>query len=306
MDDPQIIFQDTHLLIINKPAGMVVNRAKSAKGGTVQEWIEERFKIQNTELKTKLKIKDSKFKTQGPNMDWDAVNRQAFYDRSGVAHRLDKETSGVLTIAKTPDVFVDLLRQFRVREVEKTYLALVHGKLETSLSSSEQYRGNKKFETISAPIGRLPWNRTRFGVLPNGRKAVTKYKVLRYFKSTSPHIPLPKASLEQALKGKPASWQTAPFRRERQGEIYTFLELKPETGRTHQLRVHLKHINHPIVSDPLYVGRKTARADRRWCQRLFLHAHILKFTHPHTGRKIKHIAELPVDLLGALKTLEPI
>lgn len=178
----------------------------------------------------------------------------------GIVHRLDKETSGLLLAAKTKDSFESLQNQFKKRIVEKKYIALVHGKVETIKGS------------IDLPVGRLPWRRDRFGVLPGGRKAQTGFKVLRYY---------------DTRKG-----------------YFSFLELIPKTGRTHQIRIHLKHIGHPIVSDQFYAGRKTAREDRKWCPRLFLHASEISFSHPNNFRKIEFKIQLPGDLSQTLRLLE--
>jgi 23S rRNA pseudouridine1911/1915/1917 synthase len=202
--------------------------------------------------------------------DWDEVNRGLFYDRNGIVHRLDKETSGVLVMAKTPEAYIELLRQFRERLVRKTYLALVHGQV-------EQETG-----VVDELIGRLPWNRKRFGVLPGGRRSVTEYRVIKTFQ----------------VKGKDRS-----AARNLQLATYSLLELSPRTGRTHQIRVHMKHLGHPVVGDELYAGRKTARADRKWCPRLWLHARSLEFTHPKTKKKVKFEAELPRELEEALKSV---
>jgi len=235
--EPQIIFEDDFLLVLDKPAGMVVNRAISAKGKTLQDWLEENFQSAN----------------------WRTIfNDQAC--RSGIVHRLDKETSGILLVAKTQDAFADLQDQFRKRKVQKKYLALVHGRVEP------------KEGTVEAPVGRLPWNRERFGVFPGGREARTAYKAETYY--------------------------------EKEGRSYTLLELNPQTGRTHQIRVHLKFLGYPIVSDNFYAGRKTARADRKWCPRLFLHASEISFIHPETERRISFSSPLPQELAQALQSFK--
>jgi len=179
--------------------------------------------------------------------------------RSGIVHRLDKETSGILLIAKSKDVFDELQSQFKERKVNKTYLALVHGKVEP------------KEGEIKTPVGRLPWNRERFGVLPGGKIAETEYEVLNYFR-----------------KGN---------------DQYSYIEFKPKTGRTHQLRIHAKYLGHPIVSDNLYAGRKTVRKDRLWCPRLFLHASAITFTHPFFKKKVVYKSQLPHDLTESLNSL---
>lgn len=242
--EPRILYEDEQILVIDKPSGMVVNRADSAKVETVQDWVESYLNSR------RILPLDSPA----------AIPSAEFEKRSGIVHRLDKETSGVLIIAKTPHAFENLQGQFKERTVEKVYLALVHGEM-------EQNEG-----TISAPIGRLPWNRKRFGILAGGREAETIYKRIKIY----------------------------DLRFKNMGEIYTFLELYPKTGRTHQIRVHLKSIGHPIAGDTFYAGRKTARNDRQWCPRIFLHAKSITFTHPHTGRRFTVTSDIPQDLSETL------
>lgn len=231
--NPTILYQDEDIIVINKPAGLIVNKADTTRHEiTLQDWVEKELAINNEQL-TK-------------------INESEFYRRGGIVHRLDKETSGVLIIAKTQKAFEDLQRQFKERQVKKVYRALVHGNV--AGDSGE----------VNVPIGRLPWNRMRFGVLPEGRASVTKFSVLKRF--------------------------------EKNKQKYTFLEVYPETGRTHQIRVHAKHIGHPIVSDKLYAGRKTSRDDRKFLPRLFLHAVRISFTHPTTGKQLSLAAPMPEEL----------
>lgn len=234
---PNIIFEDESVLILDKPAGIVVNRADSVRGQTMQDWVEEKA-----------------FDTFDTSKPFDT-----FRKRSGIVHRLDKETSGLLVVAKTKKSFEDLQSQFKKRTVKKTYTALVHGKVEPEEG------------TINVPVGRLPWNRERFGILPGGRKAETDYQADKY------------------LQGE--------------GKEYTLLTLRPKTGRTHQIRIHLKYLGHPIVADEFYAGRKTARADRQWCPRLFLHASKISFKHPTSKRMVSFESALPTALKSVLSKL---
>ena len=236
MSGIKIIYEDDSILVLDKPWGVTVNRSETEKEKTVQDWVEDKFKVQS-----------SKFKV-GEESD--------FFKRSGIVHRIDKETSGILIAAKNPLSFEDLQKQFKERKVSKTYLALVHGKIQG-------------VGEIKVPVGRLPWARTKFGVLSGGREAVTRYRVIRSMVVNNEQV--------------------------------TLLELFPQTGRTHQIRVHLKYINHPIFSDPLYAGRKTARSDRKILPRLFLHAHKISFTHPKTGERVEFESKLPDDLKSLLK-----
>lgn len=229
MNDIKTIFEDDYLIVLDKPSGITVNRSETTKGDTVQDWLEEKLKFQSLEFDKETD----------------------FFKRAGIVHRIDKETSGILLVAKTPEAFENLQKQFKERVVKKTYIALAHGKL----------TGEGE---INIPVGRLPWNRTRFGVLAGGREALTKYKVL-----SNPEIGNDRLSL---------------------------IELYPETGRTHQIRVHLKYINHPIFSDDFYAGRKTARNDRKILPRLFLHAKKISFMHPKTGEILFFESDLPKEL----------
>lgn len=241
----EIIYEDEEILIISKPAGITVNRAETTKGEeTIQDWMDKKFSSFNFQFSNKY---------EEGNLDRD------FWKRSGVVHRLDKETSGILILAKTPEAFIELQRQFRERVVKKTYVALAHGKVIPEEGE------------INVPVGRLPWNRMRFGILPGGRESVTYYKVRNYF-----------------FLGK---------------EQLSFLELYPKTGRTHQIRVHLKYTGHPIFADYLYAGRKTAKKDRKLLNRVFLHAAGISFVHPRTGKEITLDCPLPEELNTVIKQL---
>lgn len=232
--NPKVIFEDASILVVDKPSGWITNDASTTNGQpTLQTWIRTNHKSLITDH---LEFRD------------------------GIVHRLDKETSGLLLVAKTKTAFEELQRQFKERLVSKTYIALVHG--QTDSSEGE----------INEPVGRLPWRRDRFGVLVGGREAITRYRVIRHIVNSD-------------------------------NEKFTLLELKPKTGRTHQIRIHLKHIGHPIVADEFYAGRKTARHDKKWCPRLFLHAGQIKFLHPITKKEINLKSELALDLREVVEKL---
>lgn len=232
-----ILFEDADILILDKPAGITVNKSETTKNEiTIQDFAEEYLQIPNN-------------------------NSDSFYARGGVVHRLDKETSGILILAKNPDAFYNLQNQFKERTVKKTYTALAHGKIIPEIGE------------IDVPVGRLPWNRKSFGIIPGGRESKTLYKVLTYFKNP---------------KNK---------------EILSLLELYPRSGRTHQIRVHLKYIGHPVFSDFLYAGRKTARNDRKILPRVFLHAAKISFNHPVTSANISFESPMPSELSKILTTL---
>ncbi|MGB6839025.1 MAG: RluA family pseudouridine synthase [Microgenomates group bacterium] len=230
--NPSFIFEDDSLFILDKPAGWIVNEAKTTKGQKViQTWLKKQ--------------------------SFDIAGSREF--RSGIVHRLDKETSGVLVVAKIESAFRNLQAQFKERKIEKEYVALVHGKLEP------------KKGKIKVPVGRLPWNRQRFGVLPGGRFAETDYQVIEYYSKDK--------------------------------ETYSLLKLFPKTGRTHQIRIHLKYLGYPVVADEFYAGRKTARADRIWCPRLFLHAEQISLEHPASKKRVSYKSDLPEDLKKTLQGL---
>lgn len=261
--DPKVIYEDEQLLVLDKPAGWIVNEAETTRGrDTIQKWLSKRAYTL-------------------------AEDRRL---RSGIVHRLDKETSGILVVAKTKQTFENLQEQFKKRLVKKTYTALVHGKVEP------------KEGTVSAPLGRLPWNRERFGVLPGGREAVTNYKVLSVFSSQLSDRGKSVFQLDR-LTDKQRNIKPKTENRKQITE-YSLVELYPKTGRTHQIRVHLKYLGHPIVSDEFYTGRKTARADRTWCPRLFLHASGIIFTHPSTEKIVSIDSELSADLTSSLTKLK--
>jgi len=231
------------LLVLNKPAGWVVNRSQTVKEETLQDWLEKNFQFSILKESRKAGI----FNFQNC--------------RSGIVHRLDKDTSGVLVVAKTPKVFENLQKQFKERKVNKYYLVLVHGKVQPPQG------------IIRAPIARSPFDRKKFGVFLGGREAETKYKILRYYDT-------------------------------KKLEKFTLLEVEPKTGRTHQIRVHLKYLGYPVVADGFYAGRKTYRADRLWCPRQFLHAYRLNFIHPQTGKRVEFCSPLPEDLESVLEYLK--
>ena len=227
--EPKIIFQDDSFFVVDKPTGWITNDADTTTTQPVlQTWVRENFD----------------YPLKG--------DREA---RDGIVHRLDKETSGLVIVAKTKEVFTRLQAEFKAREVQKTYIALLHGRVEVD-------------GKVEVTVGRLPWRRDRFGVIPGGRESVTEYKVLKFY------------------PGNNAG--------------HTLVEFHPKTGRTHQIRIHSKHIGHAIVADEFYAGRKTARNDRKWCPRLFLHAASIKFIHPVTNKEVEFKSELPEDLSKVL------
>ena len=233
-----VAYEDADLLVIDKPAGMVVHPAPGHLRGTL--------------VNALLGRNPGLAQVGGP-------------ERAGVVHRLDRETSGLLLVAKTPAAFAKLQRQFKTRRVQKTYLALVEGVLDVASGR------------IEAPVARDPAHRQRMAVLSEnrgGRKAVTAFRALGSYVSTM----------------------------SQQRHEFSLLEVDLLTGRTHQIRVHMAFIKHPVVGDRIY-GRRKQRIP---CPRQFLHAARLVFTQPSTGEPVEVEAPLPPDLQAVLDHLTPL
>ncbi|MBI2554417.1 MAG: RluA family pseudouridine synthase, partial [Candidatus Rokubacteria bacterium] len=223
----RVISDDADVLVLDKPARLVVHPGAGQRTGTLAHAL--------------LAHAPSTAGVGGPR-------------RPGIVHRLDKGTSGLLVAAKSPRAYARLTEQLAARQVTRRYLALVHGEL-------RQNEG-----TIDAPIGRHPRHRTRMAVLParKGKRAVTRFRVLERFKG------------------------------------FTCLEAQLETGRTHQIRVHLASLGHPLVGDPTYRLSSTPRISDSALAALVegldgvaLHAASLAFTHPVTGARLEFTSPSP-------------
>jgi 23S rRNA pseudouridine1911/1915/1917 synthase len=234
----RIVYEDPDLLIVDKPAGLVVHPSAGHSDGTLVNALLARGGAE-------------------------AFGGIAGVRRPGIVHRLDRDTSGLLMVARTDAAQHSLMAQLKARRVKKTYLALVHGEVAAAVGR------------IEAPIGRDPRQRTRMAVAADGRAATTGYRVRERFPG------------------------------------WTLLELDLVTGRTHQIRVHLDAIGHPIAGDPLY-GTGTSRrgpdlrgegADGAEPGRLFLHSWRLELTSPSTGALIRAEAPLPGELERVLDAL---
>ncbi len=209
----EILYEDRDLVVVNKPRGMVVHPAAGNYHGTLVNALLEHCK------------------------DLSGIGGVI---RPGIVHRLDKDTSGVLVVAKNDFAHLDLAAQIKNRTMKRVYKVLVHG--------SPPGSGR-----IEAPIGRHPVERKKMAVVPGGKPAATNYIVLEYFGA------------------------------------HSFLEVKLESGRTHQIRVHLSHLGYPVVGDPVY-GRKKESVP---IQGQALHAAILGFDHPRSGEYMEFSSEIP-------------
>jgi 23S rRNA pseudouridine1911/1915/1917 synthase len=229
----EIVYEDEMLAVVNKPAGMVVHPAAGTPSGTLANALAYHFQ-----------------QLPGTGV------------RPGIVHRLDRDTSGLLVVAKTDAALENLSDQFRDRTVYKSYVALVHGRV---LASSGK---------IDQPLARDPANRTRMAVVRGGRNALTLYRVRQAY------------------------------------ERFTLLDVELKTGRTHQIRVHLAWLKHPVVGDVTYGGGRDntiqdpqLRARIRNLNRHFLHSEQLAFSHPKTGEVVKFQSPVGADLADLLTAL---
>jgi len=238
--DLKILYEDSHLIVIDKPAGMVVHPAPGHHGGTLVNALLHHC------------------------TDLSGIGGAL---RPGIVHRLDKDTSGVMLATKEEQAHLNLSRQFKAHSITRRYVALVHGIVQTDEG------------TIDRMIGRHPTDRKKMsGRTRSGRRAVTHWRVLKRFDR----------------------------------DRLTWLELRLETGRTHQIRVHFSEMNLPIVGDPVYgnTGRLNAIGDTELRKRLqqlrrqALHARILGFIHPATGDYMEFESGLPEDMRSILDYLE--
>ena len=266
MLNPQILFEDDFLVAIEKPSGVVVNNAESVDGETIEDWIRARGEVGGL----KLDVRRKKFDVRS--------EKNLFWERAGIVHRLDKDTSGILLIAKNEAVFEKMTLMFKERKIHKKYLALVHGETENAgMLNFKIARHDKKGKFIvTGGVGGIDD--------VGGKDALTEYKLISRFCFNE-------ESLNDFLRKN--------FDRLKEKynlKNYSLVEIVLHTGRTHQIRVHFSHIHHPVAGDKLYGWRKTVKFEKLWCQRQFLHAAEISFVHPVTEKEIRLRSELPKDL----------
>ncbi|MFT7645237.1 MAG: 23S rRNA pseudouridine1911/1915/1917 synthase [Candidatus Paceibacteria bacterium] len=244
-EEPIVLYEDDEVIVINKPYGWLVHAdGHNEDAPTVVEWLCRR-------VPTARGVGEPGFSRNGEELD-----------RSGVVHRLDRETSGVLILAKTQEAHQHLKKQFKDRLVFKEYRAFVYGRL------------NDRWGTINRPIGRSAKDHRRRSA-ERGAKGVLREAITDF---------------ERIGMG------------EYEDEPFSYVKLMPKTGRTHQLRAHLRAIDRPIVCDSLYAERKIINSKNLAMQRMALHAHILGLVLP-SGSTERFIASLPVEFEEAAERI---
>jgi 23S rRNA pseudouridine1911/1915/1917 synthase len=260
-----IIYEDAEIVVIDKPSGIICNRAETVQVPTLQDWMA---------AKLDLPIVSQSISSKSDKQGFEEIDYEAYFrNRYGLVHRLDKETSGVMVLAKTVESFVELLRQFREREVQKEYLALTHG-----LWQSREGE-------IALPIARRRDDRKKFGVREDGKESVTTYNVREEYKTWV--FPKELRVDDRGYAG------------------FSLVSFLPKTGRTHQIRVHARQVGHPLVGDMDYAGRKRSREDRKWAKRVMLQAEKLEFSHPKTKERVSFQSK-NVELTQVLAYLSPV
>ena len=264
----KIVFEDKRILVCDKPSGLVVNRSETIKENTLQDELSKYFKL-------------------GSDL--------GIGDRAGIVHRLDRETSGLIVVAKTKSAFENLQAQFKERVVEKTYLALVHGNVKETFGSIEANIARVgKFGKFGVVEGRPSFSR-----VSGGREARTDFELVnRYILGSDPLT----VYSDKPNRGSTLSKPRLKYLNSHATQ-YSYLKVFPKTGRTHQIRVHLKSRGNPVVSDLIYGPSKLIKFDLLWCPRLFLHASRLSFFHPKTKKRVEFKSDLPKDLKDAMLNL---
>ena len=261
----KILYEDPNILAIEKPSGVSVHADGRSKAKTIADWILKNY---------------PKMKNVGESEVFEHKKIKTEIKKPGIVHRLDRETSGVLLLAKNEKAYQFLKKQFQNREVKKTYFAIVSGQVKND-------RG-----IINKPIGRSPKDFRRYlagrGARGEMREAITEYRVLKRFS-------LPALSLRR--EGN--SHQSHPVKGEwpkAEGVRFTYLEVRPKTCRTHQIPVHMKYFNHPVACDSLY---NPGHPCPKGIKRLALHAKSIEFK-TLTGKNVKIEPPLPEEFENLL------
>lgn len=281
-----ILYEDSDVLVINKPSGLVVHADGRTKEPTVVDWV----LANRPDIKgVGDKIKDLRLKILESSTDNLNLKSDNSIQRPGIVHRLDRETSGALLIAKNQIAFARLKKQFQRQQVHKTYHAFVYGNVKNDDG------------LIDRPIARsrsnpVLWSATR-GRKGEEREAVTEYKVLARLILPYQGERLPSPPARGGDRGVVGAARRG-VRHPHTDTGFSFLELFPRTGRTHQIRVHLKAINYPVVCDRLYASNKDCAIG---FNRLALHSRSISFVHPSTGKRITVEAPYPKDFEEVLK-----
>jgi len=262
----EVVYEDADLLVVNKPPGLVTHPAPGHWDGTlVNAILWHLHQAQGSRLKALGKsssLQPSAFSLERP------------VERAGIIHRLDKDTSGLLLVAKTPQALASLSKQLKTRTLRRRYLALVEGHLPLDAG------------TINVPLGRHLAHRKVMAVRHlGGRQAVTHYRVLKCMTAQG-----------SRLKAQGGSFEPSAFSLEPSAFAYSVIDVSLETGRTHQIRVHMAHIGHPVVGDTTYGRHPAGFWQSLGINRQMLHAYQVSFQHPVSGRPHTVTAPVPADM----------
>lgn len=242
--DIKIIFEDNYLLVVDKPAGLLVHPTERGETDTLANWFTSKY-------------------PEAAKLEWPDLTR------AGIVHRLDKETSGLIILAKTPEILNKLQDEFREHEIKKTYQALAWGKTpdEGRVEAAIVRHPNKDMQMVQE----MTFSFTKGTV----RASITNFKTIQRFR----------------------------FKK----EDLSLVEVYPESGRMHQIRVHMKHLGFNLIGDPIYFNKPSRRLskDLGLLDRQFLHAVHLEFTHPETNKLVNFSSPLASDLQAILSKLKP-
>ncbi|MDP3703565.1 MAG: RluA family pseudouridine synthase [Candidatus Omnitrophota bacterium] len=257
----EIVFEDAHVLVVNKPPGLVTHPAPGHWDGTLVNGI--LWHLKQRQATPRLR-------------SGQASDKRQELPRAGIIHRLDKDTSGLLIVAKTPIAHAGLARQMKVRTIKRRYLTVVEGHIPMDEG------------TVNAAIGRHATHRKEMTIRHlGGRSAVTHYRVLKRFKGSS-EFGVRNSELQSEI---PHSALRTPH-----SLVATLLEVSLETGRTHQIRVHMAHLGYPVVGDTTYGKHPASFWQALSVSRQLLHAYAIRFTHPVTKQPIELKAPIPDDM----------
>jgi len=291
-----IVEDNSNFFAVNKPKGLIVNVSNTTKAQTLQDLVEDYLKVPLSEHLQILKILQDKEIKVLKEFNYDNISKllnnnqteetlksligvsteliKEFTDRAGIVHRIDKDTSGVVLIAKNAFAFKELKNNFVKRKVKKTYFAVTFGDILNTLKGND-------FIQINLPLGRNPRHRTEYAIVATGREAES-------FVYASSPFKMGIGTFKESIKQKKAA-------------TFSIVKVLPKTGRTHQIRVHLKALNHEILGDNTYMGKSQSKTSKKMSAPLMLHANTLQFKFLKKEYKIS--APFPKEFIDVINNI---